>query len=78
MVVLQPPMIGPPRPKRPDEEDDQEAKKRVFKDLSKKTPSKNTALSLRPIYCPFRTAMAGVTSQLGDPSRKAGKTAFTP
>ena len=29
-----------------------------FKILSKKTPSKKTALSLRPIYCSFRTAMA--------------------
>ena len=30
----------------------------VFKDLSKKTSSKKTALSLRPIFCSFRTAMA--------------------
>ena len=27
-------------------------------DLSKKTPSKKTAFSLRPFYCSFRTAMA--------------------
>ena len=30
----------------------------VFNDLSKNTPSKKTPLSLRPIYCSFRTAMA--------------------
>ena len=40
-------------PTRRGEEHDQEAKKMVFKDLSKKTSSKNTALSLRPDLLQF-------------------------